>query len=59
MSSLSTESGQLSATVTMTLMQMVADVYEEARVDWENNSNREMVEGVDNVREYCYRDEYR
>ena len=56
---MSTESGQLSATVTMTLMQMVADVYEEARVEWENNSNREMVEGVDNVREYCCRDEYR
>ncbi|KJA26517.1 hypothetical protein HYPSUDRAFT_198805 [Hypholoma sublateritium FD-334 SS-4] len=47
MSSLSTESGQLSATVTMTLMQMVADVYEEARVEWERNSQREMLEGID------------
>ncbi|KAF8200244.1 hypothetical protein BJ912DRAFT_1126980 [Pholiota molesta] len=47
MAPLDTEAGQLSAITTMTLMQMVADTYEEARIDWEKNADREMVEGVD------------
>jgi hypothetical protein len=49
MAPLDTEAGQLSAITTMTLMQMVADTYEEARIDWEKNADREMIEGVDDV----------
>jgi hypothetical protein len=36
----------------MTLMQMVADAYEGAQKIWDKNSKREMVEGVDDVREH-------
>ncbi|KAF9477433.1 hypothetical protein BDN70DRAFT_896533 [Pholiota conissans] len=47
MAPLDTEQGQSSAVATMTLMQMVADSYERARVNWKKNADKDTVEGDD------------